>query len=96
VRRQVTHLGCIVLEAVRPNQIEVVFKFLLGLVLFLLDLLQHRLEVHRVRYVWCAVVDIRATSGISNQRMRTVIVIWDIRPGYRLNEGVGIVVILDK
>lgn len=84
------------MEAVRPDEIEVIFKFLLGLVLFLLDLLQHRLEVHRIRYVWCGVFEVKATTGASNQRVRTVIVIWDIRPRYRLNEGVGIMVILDK
>lgn len=49
--QQVTHLGSIVLEAIRPDEIKVIFEFLLGLVLFLLDLLQHRLEVHWIRYI---------------------------------------------
>lgn len=61
--RQVTHLVSIVLETIRPDEIKVVFEFLLGLVLFLLDLLQHRLEVHWIRDVWGAAVEVIVIVG---------------------------------
>ena len=43
-----THLIRVVTEAVRPNQIEIVLKFLLRLVLLLLHLLEHGLEIHGI------------------------------------------------
>lgn len=43
-----THLGSIVRETVGPNEIQVVLKLALGLVLLLLDLFEHGLQIHGI------------------------------------------------
>jgi hypothetical protein len=43
-----THLGSIVRETVGPNEIQVVLKLAFGLVLLLLDLLEHGLQIHGI------------------------------------------------
>ena len=45
---KVTHWPCIVFETVVPDQVQVISKRLLVLVLLRLDFLQHRAEVHRL------------------------------------------------
>ena len=51
---QRTHLGGIVNETIRPDEIKIVFELFLGFVLLLFDLLSHCLKVHRIRYDWVA------------------------------------------
>jgi hypothetical protein len=42
------NLCSIVREAILPDEIQVVFEFLLSFVLFLFDFLEHCLEIHRI------------------------------------------------
>jgi hypothetical protein len=59
---QGTHLGSIVNETIRPDEIKVVLEFFLGFVLLLLDLPTHCLEVHRIRYDFVAGMSIRVLA----------------------------------
>ena len=43
-----TYLVRIVREAIRPYEIQIIFKLPLRLVVLLFDLLEHRLKVHRI------------------------------------------------
>ena len=43
-----TYLVRIVCEAIRPYEFQIIFKLPLRLVVLLFDLLEHRLEVHRI------------------------------------------------
>ena len=54
VRHKHTYLRGVVRVAISPYQVQVILELSLGFVVLLFDLLEHGLEVHRVRdyYGW--------------------------------------------